>query len=237
MSAPTPPPAPDEPETPRRRQRALVATLVLALLGAAAVGWWLADRPAERPEPAANAQPTPTPTPALAPTLTPSPTPTKRPACADQTNEPFTPARISIPEVASGATVISPPRDSAGVPGTPPLTSSGKQEFAWDSALAPGSKQGNVLLNAHTWPDGSALGNRMLAHLQEGDRIVVRGEGKTLCYRVTRRIEVLASDGYPPYYDAAGPPQLAVVVCSGRRVGPGDWTHRTLWFASPVRSG
>jgi hypothetical protein len=24
-------------------------------------------------------------------------------------------------------------------------------------------------------------------------------------------------------------------VCSGRRIGPGHWTKRTLWFAAPVR--
>jgi len=28
---------------------------------------------------------------------------------------------------------------------------------------------------------------------------------------------------------------VVIVVCSGERLGPGDWTHRTLWFASPVR--
>ncbi len=219
--------SPGEHATPRRR--AVAVTLVVALLATAALGWWLIDRPSERRTPAAAAPPTVAP--AVAP---PTPTPTKKPVCATQAKRPFIPARISIPQVTSGATVVSPPRDSADVPGTPPLTSSGKQEIAWDDAIPPGSEQGNVLLNAHTYPDGSALGNRMLAHLEEGDRIVVRGESKTLCYRVTRRIEVLASDGYAPYYDTAGPPQLAIVVCSGRRLGPGNWTHRTLWFASPA---
>lgn len=218
--------------TAPRRRRSVVAVLLVALLAAGAIGWWLVDQPPARRTPAAAAAPTPTPTPTPPP---PSPTPTKEPVCATQAKQAFTPSRISVPEVTASATVISPPRDSAGVPGTPPLTSTGKQEFAWDSAIAPGSPQGNVLLNAHTWPDGTALGNRLLGHLQEGDRIVVRGEGKTLCYRVTQRIEVLASAGYPAYYDTDGEPQLAIVVCSGRRVGPGNWTHRTLWFASPGR--
>ncbi len=213
----------------RRRLRAVAGVLVIALVAAGAVAWWQSGPPDEPGTPAAAPPPAPTPAP-------PAPSPTKRPVCADGARKPFTPARISIPEVTTGATVISPPRDSAGVPGTPPLTASGKQEFAWDRALPPGSKQGNVLLNAHTWPDGSALGNRLLAHLEEGGRIVVRGEDRTLCYRVTQRIEVLASAGYPAYYDTEGPPQLALVVCSGRRLGPGNWTHRTLWFATPVRS-
>ena len=117
----------------------------------------------------------------------------------------------------------------------PPLTSGGKSVFAWDRAqgIRPGDPAGNVLLNAHTWPDGSALGNRLLAGLQLGDQIVVRGVKARLCYRVTERVEVLAERGMPRYYTADGPPQLAIVVCSGRRLAPGVWEKRTVWFASP----
>jgi hypothetical protein len=155
-----------------------------------------------------------------------------RPQC-DKRAAPFTPQRITVPGVTRGATVISPPRDSGNVPGTPPLTTAGKSMFAWDDSIAPGADAGNVLLNAHTWPDGTALGNHLLAGLQQGDRVVVIGDSARLCYRVTERVEVLASKGLPRYYDTDGPPQIAIVVCSGRRLGPGDWEKRTVWFASP----
>ena len=107
--------------------------------------------------------------------------------------------------------------------------------FAWDreQGISPGDRRGNVLLNAHTWPDGSALGNRLLTSLDRGDRIRVRGAKSQLCYRVTERVEVLAKDGLPRYYAKTGRPQLAIVVCSGRRLGPGVWEKRTIWFASP----
>ena len=61
--------------------------------------------------------------------------------------------------------MITPPRDAAGIPGVPPLSSAGKTVFAWDreQGIRPGDRRGNVLLNAHTWPDGSALGNRLLS--------------------------------------------------------------------------
>jgi hypothetical protein len=124
-----------------------------------------------------------------------------------------------------------------GVPGAPPLTTAGKTVFAFDreQGIRPGDPGGNVLLNAHTWPDGSALGNRLLAGLQLGDRIVVHGPAHTrLCYRVSERVEVLASKGLARYYDRVGPPQLAIVVCSGRRLGPGNWEKRTVWFARPA---
>ena len=62
------------------------------------------------------------------------------------------------------------------VPGAPPLTTAGKQDVRLghrSRASRPGDLHGHVLLNAHVWPDGSAVGNRMLAKLHEGDRIVV----------------------------------------------------------------
>ena len=38
----------------------------------------------------------------------------------------------------------------------------------------------------------------------------------------------------PRYYSRDGAPQLAILACSGTRLGPGIWTKRTVWFASPV---
>ncbi|RYU09961.1 class F sortase [Nocardioides iriomotensis] len=148
----------------------------------------------------------------------------------------ITPATIAIPGVTRGSGIVTPPRDANDIPGTPPLSTAGKYLFAWDTAQGtrPGDAAGNVLLNAHTWPDGSALGNALLAHLDVGGSVVVLGEGRRLCYRVTERVEVLASDGLPRYYDLDGPPQLAILACSGRRLGPGNWEKRTVWFASPV---
>jgi len=147
----------------------------------------------------------------------------------------FRPRTISVPGVTKFADVVTPPRDATGVPGAPPLTNRGKSVFAWDrqQGIRPGDLAGNVLLNAHTWPDGSALGNRLLAGLHRGDRIVVRGDKTRLCYRVTERVEVPAKRGMARYYATDGPPQLAIVVCSGRRLGPGVWTKRTVWFAAP----
>ena len=133
------------------------------------------------------------------------------------------------------ASVVTPPRDERGVPGTPPLTTRGKAVFAWDreQGILPGDPAGNVLLNAHTWPDGTALGNHLSPGCTQGDRIVVLGVDARLCYRVTERVEVPADANMPRYYDKAGPPQLALLVCSGRRLGPGVWEKRTIWFASP----
>jgi hypothetical protein len=204
-----------------------VAAAVVALGLALGIGWlaW-PDAAPYSPPGVAKAAP-------VVPTQRPSTLPT--PTCATVAHD-FVPRKIAVAGVTKGASVVTPPREANGVPGAPPLTTRGKSVFAWDKqqGILPGDAAGNVLLNAHTWPDGSALGNRLLASLRKGDRIVVMGANARLCYRVTERIEVPVKPGLLRYYTTNGPPQLAIVVCSGRRLGSGEWTKRTVWFASPA---
>jgi len=218
----------------RTEQRLVYIPLAAAFVAALIVSIVMVVVALRQAEPAAVARPVASASPTPAPTPTPSPTG----PCADQATEPFEPTRITIPGVVRNARTLALPRDGNNVPGVPPVSGPGKQQIAWDRppGIKPGSPQGNVLLNTHTWPDGSALGNKFLAELDEGDMIIVRGKDAEACYKVDERIEVREADGYPPYYDREGPPQLAMLVCSGKRLGPGEWTHRTIWFASPVES-
>jgi hypothetical protein len=153
----------------------------------------------------------------------------------------FTPTSLAIPGVVGRSRVLALGRDKHGVPRPPPLTDKGKWEFGWDrdSRIRPGTRHGVVRLNAHTYPrDGShglALGNRLLASLRVGATLVVTGRGNLrMCYRVSRRIRVRAEQSVPAYYASSGRPRLAILVCSGVRRGPGDWSHRTIWFARPL---
>lgn len=165
---------------------------------------------------------------------------TERP-CAVGASKPFVPTRVTIPGVITPAPVLALPRDSRGVPSVAPLTVAGMHEYSWDMApvgIMPGSTKGNALFNAHTWPwpAGGALGNDMLLRLHPGKVIVLHGKGVTQCYRVTKQIQVPAQGEYTGFYDRTGPPQIAIIVCSGVRAGPGDWLSRTIWFASPFTS-
>ncbi|WP_426245663.1 class F sortase [Nocardioides sp. LHG3406-4] len=217
-----------------------MALVALAVLLVGVTAWVVRDQ-GEQPDRSATdsstAVATPTPTPTPTPTV---PPPTERKPRAEPrcraTSGGFTPTSMSVRGVTPGAPVLAIPRDGNGVVGVPPLTAEGKAELAWDApGVAPGSPAGHVLFNAHTWPDGSALGNRLLGSLQAGGRILVRGaDGELACYDVSRRTEVPAETLMPEIYSPEGPPQLVIIVCSGTRRGPGDWSHRTLWFASPV---
>lgn len=156
--------------------------------------------------------------------------------CPTSARRSFEPRTVTVDGVAAGAGVVYPARVSAFVPGTPPVDAVGKQLFAFDrdQGVEPGDRRGNVLLNAHTFPDGSALGNRLLDGLQEGGLIEVGSGDQRLCYRVTERVEVDATQPFDRYYATDGRHRLAIVVCSGERLGPGVWTERTVWFASPA---
>lgn len=164
-----------------------------------------------------------------------------RPAGCRPAEQAFRPAWVRMPDVVDKTRVLALGRDRNGVPRTPPLTNRGKWQLAWDreSGIRPGERYGVIRLNAHTYPwsgiYGSALGNRLLRRLHVGDRMVVSGDGGRLCYVVTRRVSTRAERPLRDYYSTAGPSRLAILVCSGRRRGPGDWSHRTIWFAKPVR--
>lgn len=150
----------------------------------------------------------------------------------------FKPTALAIPGVVGRTRILAMGRDSRGVPRPPPLTDRGKWQFAWDkeSRIRPGRRQGVVRLTAHTYPRfaGKALGNRLLARLRVGALIRVSGPaGQQLCYRVVKRINVPADQTSAAFYATTGPPRLAILVCSGKRRGPGDWSHRTIWFAAP----
>jgi hypothetical protein len=148
---------------------------------------------------------------------------------------PFRPSSISIAHVVGATRVLAMGRDSSGVPIPPPLTDTGKWQFGWDAAILAGATQGVVRLTAHTYPAfaGTALGNALLRGLHQGGKLIVSGGGQTLCYHVVRRVSVDATRSVPDYYASNGPPLLGIVVCSGVRRGPGDWSRRTVWFAAP----
>ncbi|HET6168183.1 MAG TPA: class F sortase [Marmoricola sp.] len=161
-------------------------------------------------------------------------------ACRTPARKGIWPVRAKVQHVGKRIPVLALGRDRYGVPREPPLTSSGKRVFGWDKkGPKPGSRRGNVRFNAHTWPDGSALGNRLLANLWVGQLIVVKNSyGKVVCYRVTKRLRVLprSYEARVNYYSTTGKPKLAIVVCSPPRLGPGNWKYRTIWYARPVTS-
>ncbi|HJQ05513.1 MAG TPA: class F sortase [Nocardioides sp.] len=202
-----------------RRSAGIVAAV--SLLVVAGLVWW---RWPDAPAPVVGAPPA---APSSAPAAVHGP-------CSRSAARPFVPTSIRVAGTVQAVYAV--PRTADGVMGV--LAHTDKTDFATDQGgVEAGALHGRVLLNTHTWPDGTAMGNRLLAHLHVGDRIVLRGHRQVACYRVTSREQVLASNGYPGWDRTNGRPQAVIVVCSGTRLGPGDWTHRTLWFADRYFGG
>lgn len=153
--------------------------------------------------------------------------------CERGTKEPFTPTSIDIQHVRKDLPIVALARDGSDVPGVPPTSAT--HTVAWDApGPKPGSSSGLVRLNAHTWPNNGALGNEMLAKFDVGDVLMLRNDDTSLCYEVTEKVEVGAYSGYKPFFEYIDvPSKFAFIVCSGQRLGPGNWSTRTIWFGTP----
>jgi len=128
--------------------------------------------------------------------------------------------------------------NSDGSMGTPPLTNTGKHMLAWYNRSArPGSGSGRVATDAHSWPDGSALGNQLYANLVKGDTIALSdGSGHRTCFTVTSRTQYSASrvPMSSVVNGSRSSQSMSIVVCSGQRLGPGNWSQRTVWIAQAI---
>jgi len=153
--------------------------------------------------------------------------------CDGGATKPFTPTTADIDDVGRDLPVQPLAREDDDVPGVPPVNAT--HTVALDApGPHPGSERGLVRLNAHTWPNGAALGNEMLANFDVGDVLTLRRGAMKVCYRVTKRVEVDGYATYEPFYVLDGPSQFAFIVCSGERLGPGNWNKRTIWFGTPI---
>lgn len=150
----------------------------------------------------------------------------------------FIPKKADLTNVGTGITVLAVKRKADGSMGAPPLTNTGKKQIGWDKpGIPPGYYKGSVPLDAHTWPDGTALGNKMLRVFKVGNLIKLYGDNnQKICYKITERTSY-PKDAVPTsrIFRVSGPPQVAFVVCSGKRLGPGNWARRTVWYGVPIR--
>lgn len=148
----------------------------------------------------------------------------------------FVPVAVSLPALGRTVGVVQVRRTRANAVGGGPLTGRGKWLMAMDPVTRPAAGRGTVILSGHAWPDGSALGNAMVRYLQVGHRVKLFGKkGQRACYEITQRTSYPAN-AVPvrKAFRPRGPEQLVIVTCSGRRLGPGHWTRRTIWYAVPI---
>ncbi|MFT8396627.1 class F sortase [Propionibacterium sp.] len=111
----------------------------------------------------------------------------------------------------------------------------------YDQGPMIGSDKGNVILTAHTFRYGGALGNELNNGLLRGGEIFrfTDAQGSTVCYRFSHAGKVMV-DNYDPQsnviYDSGGAPQVVLVVCADYPLGRGEPLARALYYADLVRA-
>lgn len=164
-----------------------------------------------------------------------APVATKEPSSCKRPGHGFKATKAQIPALGRTVGVRVVPRTSSNQVGAGPTTEEGKWLMAMDPHNLPGNGRGTVMLSAHTWPDGSALGNAMLKNLHSGDRILLFGKnGEQPCYLITKRVTYRKDQVPRSTFSSGGFERMVLVTCSGTRYGPGNWSHRTVWYAKVV---
>ncbi|MEL4504113.1 class F sortase [Luteococcus sp. H138] len=153
---------------------------------------------------------------------------------------PIVPTRITMGDVTADSPVLSLGMADDGSVKTPPFDQ--PHSVGWfNGGPQPGSSQGKVVLTAHTFHKGGALGNALhdsSSGLKLGDLIrVTDASGKTLCYRYTKQAKLWVKD-YDPrstaVYDTAGRPMLAIVICWDWDAARKFWDSRVVYYAEPL---
>jgi len=160
-------------------------------------------------------------------------------SCVTSATRPFAPVSAVLRD-GHAIEMYAAQREPGGViPGVAPLTRWGKGVFAWDEpGVLPGSRSGVVVLDAHSWPDGTALGNWLMTNLKLGQTLILTGSNnQRQCYRITaQRVypwqKVPWQQTYGPY-PPNGPALLTITICYWPRLGPDNWANREIWVATP----
>ena len=137
------------------------------------------------------------------------------------------------------ATATSPESSRTTVRPQAPRCSSVKSRFP--SVLA-GSDRGTVLMDGHTYHDGSAIFDTSFKD-QVRAGMVMRlscADGHTFSYRVSEIVVDLSPASYPNLvksrnlYAASGPAQLVMVTCTDYLPAQRVWANRAVVIATPI---
>ncbi|WP_394276755.1 class F sortase [Luteococcus sp.] len=152
----------------------------------------------------------------------------------------MTPTRATVGDLVRDTPVLSLGVAKDGSVATPPFSQ--PNSIGWyNLGPRPGDVTGKVVLTAHTFRNGGALGNAMHASkdgLRPGDVIRISdASGRTLCYRYTTSTKIAVKDYDPDstvLYDAKGRHQLAIVTCWDFDARREHWDSRIIYYAEPI---
>lgn len=124
--------------------------------------------------------------------------------------------------------------------GTP--SDANRTSAGWFPSVLAGSDRGTVLMDGHTYHDGSAIFDTSFKD-QVRAGMVMRlscADGHTFSYRVSEIVVDLSPASYPNLvksrnlYAASGPAQLVMVTCTDYLPAQRVWANRAVVIARPI---
>ena len=196
-----------------------------------------APQPTEPAAPGVASAVRPSPPPAAASESTPQ---AGRSAPAIASGEPCRPVRFALPDLAIDASVVTLALTADGDLGTP--NDQDKTSAGWFPSVLAGTGRGTVLMDGHTYHDGSAIFPLTFKEqVQVGMKITLScADGHAFSYRISQRVVDLSPTSYPPFvtstklYAADGPPQLVMITCTDYLPAQRVWANRAVVIATPL---
>jgi hypothetical protein len=168
-------------------------------------------------------------TPALAP---PPPAPPPQSPCQ--------PTRFTLSDLGIDASVVRLGLTPEGDLGTP--RDADKKRAGWFPSVLAGSPRGTVLMDGHTYHDGSALFSMSFERQVRTGMVMTLScpAGAVFRYRIAEVVLDLSPAGFTAFvekrslYAADGPAQLVMITCTDYDVARRVWAHRAVLVATPI---
>ncbi len=207
-------------------RRRVIAAAALAIVSAVVLFSLVRSPQAPSPVMAGSAPAASTPGPALA-------------GCSPH-GATLVPAMFTVDSLGISAPVLSVDSDDHDGTMAPPSYQPNTVAW-WNEGPKPGSTKGHVVLTAHTYRNGGALGNELhdsTKGLKPGAILRLSdSSGKTLCYRYQKSTKIWAAnydDNSSVIYADDSAPDVVLVVCWDFDRSRETWNSRIVFHASPV---
>jgi len=161
-------------------------------------------------------------------------------APAVASGRPCRPVRFAMTALGIDTSVVALSLTSGGDLGTP--SDGDKKSAGWFPSVLAGAARGTVLMDGHTYHDGSALFTLGFAR-QVRTGMVMRlscADGHAFSYRLSEITLDVSPASYPGFvtsralYSADGPAQLVIITCTDYIPAQRVWAHRAILIATPV---
>jgi sortase (surface protein transpeptidase) len=124
--------------------------------------------------------------------------------------------------------------------GTP--SDANRTRAGWFPSVLAGANRGTVLMDGHTYHDGSAIFDPSFKQQVRAGMVMRLSctDGHSFSYRVAEVIVDLSPASYPTLvnsrnlYSASGPPQLVMITCTDYLPAQRVWANRAVVIATPI---